>query len=363
MRRTLAAAVLAAFVGTLGCGVAVASPAFVAPAEFSAPTGLSDAYAMQTFGRVPSDEQPFSTPVGIASPLHGLAFAMYRNVPNAIASADVAPALPAVPQIALTFARVFTINDAVARYDDGPSLPATQTVAVADTGASPARALFSRGSFVRPHDAFGDASTFDGVLPSFDSRLRDDATAVSIPLRAGAVAWTDVQLDAQFADQRTQENRLLADTTITPRIAGYPVHLNFGTSYAYLSNGHGEGTALPSADFDAPAANLPGGSASLASSLTNVTARGVNAGVAVPIAHNLSFGVQYGTQRFTGEYTPSFEPVLDASRYQYLGNVTLKLPRSSSLTLSAQQYRYQDNLTPTNTYTGTRADLNYTVKF
>jgi hypothetical protein len=359
---------MAAFVGTLGCGVACAAPLYATSQGFAAQTGLRDAYALRTFGRIPSQEQLFATPVGIQSPLYGLAFVMYRSVPNA-AEATVAMPLPAVPQIALTFTRVFSINNAVARYNDGPPLAAAQTVAAAsNAGSPPAKPLFARTNRATATSAFGGITALDGTPPSFDSRLLDDSTAVSMPLRAGTIASSaEEQVDAQFADQRTQQDRLLADTTFTPHIAGYPIHLNFGTSYAYLSNGHGDDTALPSASTTGldsnTAAYLPGGTASLASSLANVTARGVNAGVAVPIAHNLSVGMQYGTQRFTGEYSPSFEPQLDASRYQYLGNVTLKLPRSSSLTLSAQQYRYQDNLTPTNTYSGTRADLNYTVKF
>lgn len=375
MRRTLAAAVMAAFVGTLGYGVACADSLSANPSaasyegqqSFSAQSDLRDAYALQTFGRVPAQEFAFAAPVGIASPLHGLAFVMYRSVPDVGATTAASP-LPAVPQIALTFARVFTINNAVARYSDGPPLAPSETVAaVPNANASPATPLFARPSRASVTAAFGGVTALDGAPPSFDSQLRDDSTAVSIPLRAGTIAWADEQVNAQFADQRTQEDRLLANTTFTPHIAGYPIHLNFGTSYAYLSNGHGDGLTLPSASSagleTGTASYLPGGSASLASSLASVTARGVNAGVAVPIAHNLSVGMQYGTQRFTGEYSPSFEPELDASRYQYLGNVTLKLARSSSLTLSAQQYRYQDNLTPTNTYSGTRADLNYTVKF
>lgn len=369
MRRTLAAAVMAAFVGTLCYGAACAGPLNAAPQEFAVQSGLRDAYALQTFGRLPGEQQLFATPVGIQSPLHGLAFVMYPSASNAVgASTAVAMPLPPVPQIALTFARVFTLNDAIARYSAGPALPVTNVVG-ATAGANPASAkvLFSRGAAARAAVAFGGMSSFDGAPPSFDSRLLDDSTAVSIPLRVGAIAWADERVDAQFADRRTDEDRLLANTTFTPHIAGYPIHLNIGTSYAYLSNGRGDEPLLSSGvqeSLDAgTAAYLPGGSASLASGITNVTARGVNAGVAVPIARNLSVGMQYGTQRLTGEYSPSFEPQLDASRYQYLGHVTLKLPRSSSLTLSAQQYRYQDNLTPTNTYSGTRADLNYTVKF
>jgi hypothetical protein len=369
MRRILATAVLVAFAIMPLYGVAVADPLHAITNAFAAQSDLRAAFAMRTFGRVPTtDDAAFSVPAGIRSPLRGLQFSM--SVQPQLVARTGAPllALPQIPQISLAFNRVFNLTDAISRYDnlDAIAAPAPVTVTNASVLQSPAVApmLSLSSTFAQP------ASTvaFDDTMPAFDASLQDASIAVSTPLRAGVLATTD-ELRAQFDDQRTHEDRLLASTTFSPSIRGYVVHVNLGTDYTRLSNGNsGTMSFVPSttgADIDSSAAEyLPGGSATLASNLTDVTTHGVNAGVALPITRDVTFGMQYGTQRYTGLYSPAFEPTLDASQYQYLGNVTFKLPRSSSaITLSAQQYRYQDNITPTNTYTGTRADLNFSVKF
>ncbi|MBV8283698.1 MAG: hypothetical protein JO175_03555, partial [Candidatus Eremiobacteraeota bacterium] len=48
----------------------------------------------------------------------------------------------------------------------------------------------------------------------------------------------------------------------------------------------------------------------------------------------------------------------------YGGGLTFALPHSSStLSLSAYQYRYQDNILPANSLSQTRENLDFTVKF
>lgn len=367
MRRIVAAAVLAALAMMPLYGVAVADPLHAIASSFAAQSDLRAAFAMQTFGRVPAtDDASFSVPTGIRSPLRGLQFSMSVR-PQVVARTD-APlfALPQIPQISLAFNRVFNLTDAIARYDTLDAVVVPDAVANASllrpSAATPTLSLSS--TFAQP----ASAVAFDDTTPAFDASLQDASIAVSTPLRAGVLATTD-ELRANFDDQRTHEDRLFASTTFSPNIRGYVVHVNLGTDYTRLSNGNsGAMSFVPSttgADINSSAAAyLPGGSATLASNLADVTAHGVNAGLALPISRDVTFGMQYGTQRYTGLYSPAFEPTLDASQYQYLGNVTFKLPRSSSaITLSAQQYRYQDNITPANTYTGTRADLNYSVKF
>jgi hypothetical protein len=351
-------------------GVALADPLHAIATAFAAQSDLRSAFAMQTFGRVPAtDDAAFSVPTGIRSPLRGLQFSMAVR-PQAVARTGPSLlALPQIPQIALAFNRVFNLTDAISRYDtldDDVVVPE----AAAATDASPLQSsvaapmLSLSPTFAQP----ASAVAFDDTTPAFDASLQDASIAVSTPLRAGALATTK-ELREQFDDQRTHEDRLVASTTFSPNIRGYVVHVNLGTDYTRLSNGNsGALSFVPSrtgADIDSSAvAYLPGGSATLASNLADVTAHGVHAGLALPISRDVTFGMQYGAQRYTGLYSPAFEPTLDASQYQYLGNVTFKLPRSSSaITLSAQQYRYQDNITPTNTYTGTRADLNFSVKF
>ncbi len=90
----------------------------------------------------------------------------------------------------------------------------------------------------------------------------------------------------------------------------------------------------------------------------------LGAHIAVPIAPRLLVGLGYNTERLvTGYGMPSTLAGLDARNDTYSGNLTFLFPRlSSALSLSAQQYRYQDNLVPAE-FTQLREDLNLTVKF
>jgi len=77
----------------------------------------------------------------------------------------------------------------------------------------------------------------------------------------------------------------------------------------------------------------------------------------------LTLNVQAATEHLQGGFGAPGLANLDATNNVYGGKVTFQLPHSaSSISLSAKQYRYQDNLTP-NAYTQTNANLNFTVKF
>lgn len=99
-------------------------------------------------------------------------------------------------------------------------------------------------------------------------------------------------------------------------------------------------------------------------SYANVSRSSLSANVAVPLAPRLLVGVGYNTERLvTGYGMPAGLDGLDARNDTYSGNLTFLFPRlSSALSLSAQQYRYQDNLLPAE-FTQLRENLNLTVKF
>ncbi|HEY9085615.1 MAG TPA: hypothetical protein VIN40_06735, partial [Candidatus Tyrphobacter sp.] len=93
-----------------------------------------------------------------------------------------------------------------------------------------------------------------------------------------------------------------------------------------------------------------------------VSRASLGATLAVPVAPRLLLGFGYNTEHLLGGY--DMPTGLDARNDTYSGGLTFLFPRmSSALSLSAQQYRYQDNLTATNTFTQLREDLNLTVKF
>lgn len=95
-----------------------------------------------------------------------------------------------------------------------------------------------------------------------------------------------------------------------------------------------------------------------------VSRTSLGANLAVPVAPRLLLGLGYNTERLvTGYGVPTTLDGLDARNDTYSGNVTFLFPRlGSALSLSAQQYRYQDNLIPAE-FTQLREDLNLTVKF
>jgi hypothetical protein len=97
---------------------------------------------------------------------------------------------------------------------------------------------------------------------------------------------------------------------------------------------------------------------------TSVNRASLDAAVAVSVAPRLLVGVGYDTEHLLAGYQAPGVDALDARNDTYTGKVTFLIPRfSSALSLSAEQYRYQDNLLQSDAYTQLRESLNLTVKF
>ena len=155
------------------------------------------------------------------------------------------------------------------------------------------------------------------------------------------------------------------------RAFGRRVSLDLGTAYEHLTRN--DASAFSYVPYAAPAVTVPVLSAASASGLTvpvyvtpsyvDVTRRTLNASAAVPLTRSLSLNVQYNTQYYTGSYSGLGQSI-DERKDSYLGNLTYRIPRSSSsIVFSAKQYRYRDAFVPTYNVTQNRADLNFTVKF
>lgn len=90
----------------------------------------------------------------------------------------------------------------------------------------------------------------------------------------------------------------------------------------------------------------------------------VGAALAVPVVNGLTLNLNYGADRMFGGYGMPGLANLDATDNSYGGKLTFEIPHwSSTLSISARQLRYQDNLLPANTSTQTREDVNFSVKF
>ncbi len=97
---------------------------------------------------------------------------------------------------------------------------------------------------------------------------------------------------------------------------------------------------------------------------TSVNRNVLGAAFALPVAPRLLLGFGYDTEHVLGGYQMPGYDSLDARNDTYSGKLTFLIPRfSSSLSLSAEQYRYQDNLLQSDAYTQLRESLNLTVKF
>ncbi|MBV8149202.1 MAG: hypothetical protein JO092_08940 [Candidatus Eremiobacteraeota bacterium] len=110
---------------------------------------------------------------------------------------------------------------------------------------------------------------------------------------------------------------------------------------------------------------LPGGDAPLViGNSANMSRLSLGAGVAVPLVNGLTLKLNYDTARLLGSYGLPGLTNLDAVDNAYGGALTFAIPHSSStLSFSAYQYRYQDNILNANSLTQTRENVNFTVKF
>jgi hypothetical protein len=256
----------------------------------------------------------------------------------------------------------------------GPSVP---TRAVAAQQKTSLVADQTAASSNAASDAANGAAAFGDTPPAFASRLQDVTTAVSAPIRLGAFSVSNVNVagfeQAPTNDARAHTYQWTAGTSFDLREKNRRMNVNLDTNFEHVNTG-----SVASFSYAVPATAATATTGLTTPAFTglqavnpaflaptdpiDVTARGLGAGFAVPLTHRVTLGLQYGAQRFTGSYGVTGTPNLDTSKYSYLGNLTFALPRNTAITFSARQYRYQDNLVPSNTSSETRADVNFTVK-
>lgn len=139
-----------------------------------------------------------------------------------------------------------------------------------------------------------------------------------------------------------------AQVPLSMRVGGVHLEARFGAASQIGAAGAESEEILPA--FIAP--------------YTSVDRNALGAALAVPVAPRLLLGFGYDTEHLLAGYQlPGYDD-LDARNDMYSGRLTFLIPRfSSALSLSAEQYRYQDNLLQSDAYTQLRESLNLTVKF
>lgn len=191
------------------------------------------------------------------------------------------------------------------------------------------------------------------------------STSESVPalLKVGPVHFEgQVQGDSAQAPQLSlHDNSYGAGANFAVRAGRRNVDVGVSSSYEQLTRN--DASFAPTAP--AASLSLPGADTSLViPNYANLSRMSLGAGVAVPLVNNLTLNLNYDTARLLGSYGLPGLTNLDAIDNAYGGGLTFALPHSSStLSLSAYQFRYQDNILPANSVTQTRENLNFTVKF
>ncbi len=193
-----------------------------------------------------------------------------------------------------------------------------------------------------------------------------DTVSVPVPVRLG-----NLHVQTRFEGAQVQSPQLSLDerasgvgANFDVRAGNRNVNVDLSSRFEHLTRN--ADAAFASSNFDGTSTlQLPADRAPiLIPAYADVSKRTLSTGIAVPVTRSLTLGMQYDTEHLQGGYGTPGLANLDANNNTYGAKLTFALPHSASaISLSAKQYRYQDNLIPTNAFTQTRADLNFTVKF
>jgi hypothetical protein len=316
------------------------------------------------------------------SPLRELALS--ANSRPAVAAWDVASAAPTFASAEQTRDDV-SIVDSASRYDSEFAFARVAQYVASSTPtstgqtdfiASPGGGTFVSGQY-RPAASSHVISPAAGITTIGRSANADSGLAFS---QAPATnAWTSsasnaatlgpVQVGAKFdSSQVTQPQASLTDggygagANLNVRAGHRNLDFSVSSDYERLMRDDTSGLAAVSSTSNW---QLPGGDVPLVvPNYADMSRVSLGAGLAVPVVNNLTLNLNVASDRMLGTYGLPGANNLDATDQSYGGRLTFAIPHSaSSLSISAQQLHYQDNLMPSDTYSQTRENVNFTVKF
>ncbi len=159
------------------------------------------------------------------------------------------------------------------------------------------------------------------------------------------------------------DNAYGAGANFDVRAGARNVNVDLSSNYERLTRNDASGLSSPA--IGATSWQLPNADAPLViPNYANMSKVSLGAAVAVPVVNGLTLNLNYAADRMFGGYGMPGLTNVDATDNSYGGKLTFEIPHSSStLSISARQLRYEDNLIPANTSTQTREDVNLTVKF
>jgi hypothetical protein len=316
------------------------------------------------------------------SPLRSLALSVAK--PQAQIVAWDAPAT--VPTFAIADAEDVSdvpLMNSPARYESAFSAPlvaqyeATTVPAStnqADFVASPSGSTFVSGQYrptapsrasASPQAAFSGQTSYEPGLTFSQA----PATTTWASSASNTATLGPVNVRARFdSAQLSQPQSALTDggygagADVNVRAMHRNLDFTVSSDYERLMRNDTSGLAAlsPSSNWQLPGGDVP----LVVPNYADMSRVSLGAGVAVPVVNNLTLNLNVASDRMLGAYGLPGVNNLDATDNSYGGRLTFAIPHStSSLSISAQQLHYQDNLMPSDTYSQTRENVNFTVKF
>lgn len=294
--------------------------AFAASSTFAPVPDLRSALLLQFFGEVSDASASLSISNGATASDSLLRDAAFR--------VSIAFPSSAAPKFSVGAAAVDEIHPSTASVTalDSVTLRPPGKVIVAGQTTTPGLVIAnyqppSTGTLSTGNDAVANAFSFGGSTPSGSASYGLGTQNVSFD-HTGTIRLGRLHLETRFD----------VDTGISSDLE----HLVY--------DGSQQSTLLPA--------------------YAGVSRDSIGAAFALPVARGLMLGLGYNAQHLLGGYATPGVDSFDASSNTYSGKLTFAIPRTSSaISFSAQQYRYQDNLVPSNTFTQLRENLDLTIKF
>ncbi|MBV8373210.1 MAG: hypothetical protein JOY69_08100 [Candidatus Eremiobacteraeota bacterium] len=263
-----------------------------------------------------------------------------QAAPDAVPSAE-----SAVPAAAQTFTAGAYEPATVAQVS--PQSVAFSFAPAATGSTVPAASALAFGGSARPAGAAGTSSLIPAAAHVGPLQFTTHVESASVA--APSLSMND--------------NAYGAGASFNVRAGARNVNVDLSSNYERLTRN--DAGTFGSAAGAASSWQLPNADAPLVvPNYADLSKVSVGAALAVPVVNGLTLNLNYAADRMFGGYGMPGLTNLDATDNSYGGQLTFQIPHSSStLSISARQLRYQDNLVPANTSTQTREDVNFTVKF
>jgi hypothetical protein len=354
----------------------------------SPPADLGQQLLLRFFGETSDARASLEAAYGNVrseSPLRNLALSVETAHPQTAAwdVVSVAPTFATADPVASDDTQLM---DTAGRYDPAfAPARAAQYVASStpafpgqtDFVASPGGTSFISGEY-RPDAPAPSATTTVAAVGSTSTATSESgrlafsqspSTSAWTSSATGGAAFGPVHVNTHFdSSQLTQQQSALTDggygAGAAVNVRALHRNLNFAVSsdYERLMRDDPSGSAAfsPSSKWQLPGGDVP----LVVPNYADMSRISLGAALAVPVVNNLTLNLNVGSDRMLGAYGLPGVNNLDATDNSYGGGLTFAIPHSAgSLSISARQLHYQDNLLPSDTYTQTREDVNFTVKF